>query len=55
MYPPRCVKPNAELQPHAHQPAMVLRQLRRQGVLQGVALIKQGFPHRIRYADVHER
>ena len=32
-----------------------LRQLQRQGVLQGVALIKRGFPHRIGYADVHRR
>ena len=30
----KCVKPNAELRPRAPQPAAVLRQLRRQGVLQ---------------------
>ena len=51
----KCVKPNAELHPRAPQPAAVLRQLQRQGVLQGVALIKRGFPHRIGYADVHGR
>ena len=51
----KCVKPNAELRPRAPQPAAVLRQLQRQGVLQGVALIKRGFPHRIGYADVHGR
>ena len=51
----KCVKPNAELRPRAPQPAVVLRQLQRQGVLQGVALIKRGFPHRIGYADVHGR
>ena len=51
----KCVKPNAELRPRAPQPAAVLRQLQRQGVLQGVALIKRGFPHRIGYADVHRR
>ena len=51
----KCVKPNPSLAPDAARPASVLRQLRAQGVLDGVALIKRGFPHRIPYADVHAR
>jgi myosin heavy subunit len=51
----KCIKPNARLAPRVHERAYSLRQLRQQGVLQAVSLIKQGYPHRIGYAEVHLR
>ena len=51
----KCVKPNDRMQPHTHHGGYVARQLRHQGVLQAVALIKEGYPFRVAYAEVHTR
>ena len=51
----KCVKPNERMRPAAFHAGYVLRQLRHQGVLQAVAIIKGGFPHRISYNEVHGR
>ena len=49
----KCVKPNERMRAAAFHAGYVLRQLRHQGVLQAVAIIKGGFPHRISYNEVH--
>jgi hypothetical protein len=51
----KCIKPNADMTPLAPHGGDVLRQLRQQGVLQAVALIKEGYPHRIGYEELHSR
>jgi hypothetical protein len=43
------------MRPHAFHGGYSLRQLRHQGVLQAVSIIKAGYPHRISYHDVHTR
>ena len=51
----KCVKPNERMLPNVFHGGYVLRQLRHQGVLQAVAIIKEGFPHRVSYTEVHSR
>ena len=51
----KCIKPNDVMRPDSFHGGYVLRQLRMLGVLQAVALIKQGFPHRIAYTEIHSR
>ena len=51
----KCVKPNERMKPGVFHGGYSLRQLRHQGVLQAVAIIKEGFPHRVSYAEVHTR
>ena len=51
----KCVKPNRRMEPRRAESGYVLCQLRQLGVLQAVMLIKQGFPHRIAYDELHDR
>merc|ERR1719197_1603232 len=51
----RCVKPNTEQKPGIFTQAMVLDQLRCQGVVEAVRVMQEAFPTRIPYEDIHGR
>ncbi|XP_055275341.1 myosin-15 [Moschus berezovskii] len=51
----RCINPNVSKTPGVMDPYLVLQQLRYNGVLQGITICREGFPHRLLYADFKQR
>ena len=51
----RCIIPNEMKQPGAMDNALVLHQLRCNGVLEGIRICRKGFPSRILYAEFKQR
>ncbi|XP_032833287.1 myosin-7-like [Petromyzon marinus] len=51
----RCIIPNEEKKPGAMDNALVMHQLRCNGVLEGIRICRKGFPNRILYGDFKQR
>uniref|UniRef100_A0A4W2F3Z1 Uncharacterized protein n=1 Tax=Bos indicus x Bos taurus TaxID=30522 RepID=A0A4W2F3Z1_BOBOX len=51
----RCINPNVNKTPGVMDPYLVLQQLRCNGVLEGITICREGFPHRLLYADFKQR
>ncbi|XP_060990295.1 myosin-15 [Dama dama] len=51
----RCINPNVNKTPGEMDPYLVLQQLRCNGVLEGITICREGFPHRLLYADFKQR
>nr|XP_035130060.2 myosin-15 [Callithrix jacchus] len=51
----RCINPNGNKMPGVLDPYLVLRQLRCNGVLEGLRICREGFPNRLLYADFQQR
>eukprot|EP00035_Acanthoeca_spectabilis_P020591 m.433685 g.433685 ORF g.433685 m.433685 type:complete len:1351 (-) comp17608_c0_seq1:6494-10546(-) len=51
----RCIKPNHVKKPGVIQPQLILDQLRCGGVLEGIRIVRKGFPNRIIYHDFRQR
>ncbi|XP_038606531.1 myosin-3 [Tachyglossus aculeatus] len=51
----RCIIPNETKTPGAMEHALVLHQLRCNGVLEGIRICRKGFPNRILYGDFKQR
>jgi len=51
----RCLVPNETKTPGKVQAELILHQLRCNGVLEGIRIVRAGFPNRIAYADFKQR
>ncbi|XP_027766209.1 myosin-6, partial [Empidonax traillii] len=51
----RCLVPNERKQPGVMDNALVMHQLRCNGVLEGIRICRKGFPNRILYGDFRQR
>lgn len=51
----RCILPNSRQEPGRIEDAVVLEQLRCNGVLEGIRITRKGFPNRIIYAEFLKR
>eukprot|EP00038_Savillea_parva_P006148 m.161964 g.161964 ORF g.161964 m.161964 type:complete len:1355 (+) comp12131_c0_seq1:60-4124(+) len=51
----RCIKPNHLKKPGIIQPQLILDQLRCGGVLEGIRIVRKGFPNRVLYQDFRQR
>ncbi|XP_061095230.1 myosin-7-like [Conger conger] len=51
----RCIIPNETKNPGAMENALVMHQLRCNGVLEGIRICRKGFPNRILYGDFKQR
>jgi len=51
----RCIIPNEQKQPGLMEAALVLHQLRCNGVLEGIRICRKGFPNRIIYSEFKQR
>jgi len=51
----RCLVPNDHKQPGLVQAELILHQLRCNGVLEGIRIVRQGFPNRVMYAEFKQR
>jgi len=51
----RCLVPNGRKQPLVVEAPLVLHQLRCNGVLEGIRIVRSGFPNRIVYAEFYQR
>lgn len=49
----RCIKPNPQKKPHLWDADLVLRQLTYTGMLQTVKMRREGYPHRVPFADFY--
>merc|ERR1711902_245874 len=51
----RCLVPNTHKQPGMVEPELIMQQLTRNGVLEGIRICMRGFPNRIIYPDFKSR
>lgn len=51
----RCIIPNEMKQPGAMDAALVLGQLKCNGVLEGIRICRKGFPNRMHYPEFKQR
>mmetsp|Transcript_276 Transcript_276/g.707 ORF Transcript_276/g.707 Transcript_276/m.707 type:complete len:1312 (-) Transcript_276:141-4076(-) len=51
----RCIKPNHLKKPGVLDAPLIIDQLRCGGVLEGIRIVRKGFPNRVEYADFRQR
>jgi myosin heavy subunit len=51
----RCIKPNHLKKPGVISPQLILDQLRCGGVLEGIRIVRKGFPNRVLYQEFRQR